>query len=246
MGEKSIKEMMDERFGGNQIPRRQVSRDEMDKLIAEAKERGKTKGERKKLTKGEQRRKNTEIDRMDNYPCPGCKEIKWMKVPDSSGRYYCLKCGEVIELPCIDTDAKKEVTDSNKTPAQVSQCDETETKVDQINPFNEPIPETGNDGRIFCEYRCNDCQEIVVASGNSLERAKNLVAFHKGCGKRLIFVRKINPKLAVNKERFSHPKVEKALCNDCFYDMSCPRTFKRIISCLLRDVVYNIKKFRSD
>jgi hypothetical protein len=198
MGEESIKKIMDERFGVNQVPRRQVSNAEMDNLIAEAKERGKIKNEMKQLSRDEQRAE--------------------------------------------ETGSPKVTTDSHKTPAQVSQRDEAETGVDKINQVNEPITETGNDGRIFCEYRCNDCQEIVVACGNSIEKAKTLVAFHKNCGGRLIFVRQVNLKVYGNEERFSHPRIEKAICNGCFHDMECPRTFQRMVLCLLSGIDYKIKK----
>lgn len=243
MDEKSIKEIMDETFGVNQIPMRKVSRAEMDELIKEAKERGKTK---KKLAGNEKKEEagDDETGSTENFPCPKCKEAKWMKVPDDSGRYYCLKCGEVIQY--TDIESAKEITDQNETTAPVSQYDEAEKNVDQINPVNEQITETGkNKGSIYCEYRCNDCQEIVAASGYSLERAKNLVAFHKECGGRLIFLRQVNLKVAGNKERFSHPRVERAICNACSDDMGgCPRTFKRMVTCLLNNVDYKMKWLR--
>jgi hypothetical protein len=238
---KSIKEIMDERFGVNQIPRRQVSRAEMDEIIKEAKERGKTK---KKLAGNEKKEEARENEKggMDNFPCPRCKEIKWMKLTDGTGRYYCLKCGEVIQY--TDIESAKEILDQNETPAPVSQCDEAEKNFDQINPLNEQITETDKE-LLYCEYRCNDCQQIVVACGNSLEKAKNLVAFHKGCSGKLIFVRQVNLKIAGNKERFSHPRVERAICNGCSDDMGgCPRTFERMVSCLLNNMDYKMKWLR--
>jgi hypothetical protein len=207
----------------------------MKRLIAESKAKLRTK---KGKSPANKKAENAEKESLDYYPCPRCKEIKWMKVPDGSGRSYCLKCGEVIQYS--DKEKLEETTNGCKTSAKVS-CDEVETKVGKI-PLNEQTPEAD---KIFCEYRCNDCQEIVVACGNSLKKAKDKVAFHT-CGGRLIYVRQINPKIAGSKERFSHPKIEKAVCEDCFYDSGCPRSFKRLIGCLLRDVVYNIKRFRSD
>jgi hypothetical protein len=245
MSESSIKKTMDRLYGVGTVPRETVPAEEMKHLIEESKVQLRAKKGKSKSKKTETA-EVTEKGGMDNYPCPRCKQIGWMEIPDETGRYYCLKCGEVIQYPSIEAKDTKKIKDQNETPAQVSQYDEAETGVGQINLFNEPITETGNEGQVFCEYRCHNCQEIVVACGNSLKKARNLVAFHKDCGGRLIFVRQINPKLAANKERFSHPKVEKAICSDCFYDTGCPRTFKRIIACLFRDIVYNIKKTRSD
>lgn len=236
----SIKKTMIRLYGVGTIPKK-VPAEEMRRLIEESKLQL-----RAKKSKSAENKKPEDIEKgcMENYPCTRCKEARWMKVPDDSGRYYCLKCGEVIQY--TDIESAKEKTELHKPLAPISKCDEAEKKADQINSVAEPIPETGNKELVYCEYRCNDCQEIVVACGNSLKKAKNLVAFHKDCGGTLIFVRQINPKLAANKERFSHPKVEKAVCNDCFDDMGCPRSFKRIIACLLRDIGYNIRKTRSD
>ncbi len=242
MDEKSIKEIMDETFGVNQIPMRKVSRAEMDELIKEAKERGKTKNKLAGNEKNEEAREN-EKGGMDNFPCPRCKEIKWMKLTDGTGRYYCLKCGEVIQFPSTDVEVAKKITEQHKTPAPAS--DEIEKKVETVDSIDKPEINKSKE-LLYCEYRCNDCQEIIIASGSNLENAKKLVAFHKECGGRLIFVRQVNSKVAENKERFSHPRVERAICNGCSDDMGgCPRTFKRMVSCLLNNVDYKMKWLRS-
>ncbi len=241
-----IPEEMEKSFGVGTIPRTKVPAEEMKRLIAESKVQIRAKKGKSTEDQKTEWAKDTEKGCMDNYPCPKCKEVKWMKVPDDSSRYYCLICGGVIQYPGTEAKDTKKITWQHDIPAPVPQCDEAETGVGQMNPFNEPITETGNEGRVFCEYRCFDCQDIVVACGRSLNKAKELVASHKNCGGRLIYVRQISPRIADNKERFSHPKAEKAICSDCFYDMGCPRTFKRIIACLFRDIGYNIKKTRSD
>jgi hypothetical protein len=245
MSESSIKETMDRLYGVGTVPRETVPADEMKQLIAKSKVQLRAKKGKNKSKKTESA-EVTEKGGMDNYPCPRCKQIGWMEIPDETGRYYCLKCGEVIQYPSIEAKDTKKITEQHEIPAAVSECDEAEKNVDQINPVNEQITETENKGSIYCEYRCNDCQEIVIACGNSLEKAKNLVAFHKGCGGRLIFVRQVNPKIAGNKERFSHPRVERAICNGCSDDMGgCPRTFKRMVACLLNNVDYKVKWLRS-
>ncbi len=182
MGEGSIKETMERLYGAGTIPQKKVPAEEMKRRIMESKVQLQAKKGKSIESMKTEGTKDIEKGGMYNYPCPRCKEIKWMKVPD--GRYYCLKCGEVIQSPSTDAKGEKEIKDQHKTPAPAS--DEIEKKVETVDSIDKP------------------------------------------------------------EKRFNHPRVENAICNGCFHDMGCPRTFQHMVLCLLNNIDYKMKRFRSD
>ncbi len=199
MSEGTIKETMDRLYGVGTIPKKKVTAEEMKRLIMESKVQLQAKKSKRIESMKTEGTKDIEKGRMDNYPCPKCKKIKWMEVPDGTCRYYCLKCGEVIPFPSTDV----EVTEQHKTPAPA--FDEVEKKVGSID-LNDKITETDTNKEL----------------------------------------RQVNPKIAGDKERFHHPRVENAICNGCFHDMGCPRTFQHQVLCLLNNMDYKMKRLGGD
>lgn len=181
-----IKETMDRLYGVDTIPRNKMSTAEMKRLISESKAQLRSEKGKSTVNKKTDGAEDTEKGRINNYSCPRCKEIRWMKLPDGTGRSYCLKCGEVIQS--TDIEGAKNKADHKTTPASLSKV---EKKVDPKDSINKP--ETDK-----------------------------------------------------SEERFCHPRIENAICTGCFYDMDCPRTFQRMVLCLLNNIDYKIKRFRRD
>lgn len=213
MGEKSIKEIMDERFGVHQIPRRQVSREEMDKLITAAKERGKTKSERKKSTENEE-----QVDKFGN-PCPKCASTNWNFLPDN--RKYCWKCGfveepekitcefkcdicgKVIQFPGKNIEVARKKAVPHKDYDSNTECEgifKFERQVEAISSISEPIKETEkNLGKILFPFHCNLCGIVVQFQSTNREIAMEKAIPHKKydpktkCDGTFTLLKQINP-----------------------------------------------------
>ncbi|HMB45766.1 MAG TPA: hypothetical protein VKL21_08090 [Candidatus Methanoperedens sp.] len=213
MGEKSIKEIMDERFGVHQIPKRQVSREEMNNLIAEAKERGRTKSERKKITENEER-----TDKSGN-PCPKCASTNWNFLPDN--RKYCWKCGfveepekitcefkcdicgKVIQFPGKNIEVAREKAVLHKDYDSNTECEgifKFERQVEAISSISEPIKETEkNMGKILFPFHCNLCGIVVQFQATNPEIAMEKAIPHKkydpktNCDGTFTLLKHINP-----------------------------------------------------
>lgn len=237
MTEKSIKEIMDERFGVGQIPRRKVSRVEMDMLIAEAKERGKTREKRSKHTEDT---KKDDVEEPEKITC----------------EFKCDICGEVIQFPGKDIEAAMKKAVPHREYDSSVQCDgifKFERQVESISSISKQINEADkNMEDIYCEFKCDKCQTVVPARGKGLERAKSRTAIHEGCGGTFAFLRQINPdeirkRSAVPRkdsaiiEKFDHPKSGKFICGGCYDLNHCLQTCHHMEICILINIDLKLK-----
>lgn len=151
----SIKETMNRLYGVGTTPKK-VPVEEMKRLIEMSKLQLRLKKGKSTENKKTDGAEDTKKGRIDNYPCPRCKEIRWMKLPDGTGRYYCLKCGEVIQY--TDIEGAKKKADQYKTPHAL--LSKIKKKVDMKDSINKP--ETDKSEERFCHPRienaiCTGC-----------------------------------------------------------------------------------------
>ncbi len=267
MGEKSIKEIMDERFGVHQIPKRQVSREEMDNLIAEAKERGRTKSERKK----------ERTDKSGN-PCPKCASTNWNFLPDN--RKYCWKCGfveepekitcefkcdicgKVIQFPGKNIEVARKKAVPHKDYDSNTECEgifKFERQVEAISSISEPIKTEKNLGKILFPFHCNLCGIVVQFQATNREIAMEKAILHKKydpktkCDGTFTLLKHINQdeikkrnvgpmEVIVTERRFDHPKMDVFVCNNCRDSDFCLQTYRHVNTCLKISSDLKLKK----
>jgi ribosomal protein S27AE len=251
MPESSIKETMDRLYGVGTIPRKKIPAEEMKRLIAESKVQLRAKKGKSIDNKKTESAEGTEKGCIDNHPCPRCKEIGWMKIPDETGRYYCLKCGYVEEPEKITREFKSDRCRAvTKFPGKDLEFEE---QVEPISSTSNQINEGDkNMEDIFCEFSCDKCQAIVLARGKGLERAQSHTVIHEGCGGTLTFLRQISPdefrkRSAVHREdyavidKFYHPKSGKFVCNNCPDRNNCSQSDRHMETCLLINIDLKMK-----